>query len=305
MRQGRIPTMTNNPRRTTWNGPTGAARPALETMLYGLTLVGLVMALAVAAQAQDSPLGRGVRLHQDLPLSTSRPDGQPVGGDGLHHYGILGPVGQADVYSSDDPRLTLAELVAGAGGLTDDAAPLAKVIRHGRGGLELIYSPTSSDQLMSGDLVVFDRATADPGQPGGSNRFFPSNSPADDLIGVAFVGIQPLRPVVISLPTSFATVPQVIDVLNQPPELINTVQILRTSPSGAANRSRTTTDRSDGRRRGRLSADDDRPCCAGGSHAVSAGDTDRPVAAVGDGIGAATDAPSSNLRDRCRRRSPK
>lgn len=133
----------------------------------------------------------------------------------VRHYGILGPVGRPGVYASVHDDLTLAELVAAAGGTTPQAAGAAQVIRRGHTGPRLNCSPPSTARLKPGDVVVVERSSAE------------AEPRSDQWVPVALVGLAPETPIVVMLPNALAEVPHLISALQQQPVLIESVRILR------------------------------------------------------------------------------
>lgn len=155
-----------------------------------------------------------------------------------HYYGVLGAVNRPEVYVTSDRQLTLVALIAAARGLSGDASEIVSVIRNGRSGLKFRYSPESAERLLPGDVVVVNRVSR--GRP--SN---PSSQPlrvaGHDAVGepthqmraVAFVGLVDDRPIIVSVDPSL---PQLIDSLYQPVDLIRSVRVIRAdySDAGAA-----------------------------------------------------------------------
>ncbi len=152
------------------------------------------------------------------------------------YVGIMGAVKNRGVYSSPDAGIPLADLVERAGGLTDGATRMAHVIRDGRAGLRVFFTPDTSETLLPGDVVVFQGG--EDGQPnlsGISRRTVADGrSGADeaasvpDTVYVAFLGLLDRQPVIVTLDGRYATVPHVVHGLRQSPAVVKTVRVIRT-----------------------------------------------------------------------------
>jgi hypothetical protein len=153
-------------------------------------------------------------------------------GEAPHCFGILGRVCRPGVYSTDRPQIGLSEVVAAAGGPTPDAGKLVRVVRNGSERFRLSYRPGGNDLLLAGDLVIFDSATADSTSRAAAGNSLRTPESSSSEIGIAFVGIHPGQPAVISLPVSIATIPQVLQALHQSPALAQSVKVIRTSQAG-------------------------------------------------------------------------
>lgn len=173
---------------------------AMQARSTGLVLAGCLLAVLTTA----GPLRGQQRAAQDLTAEQS----------GRYHYGILGPVGRVGTHVSVHNDLTLAELVAAAGGCHSELAGAAVVIRDGRAQQRLDNPSTSTHRLSPGDVVVLKH----PAAAGSTKR---------EDVTVALVGVRPSVPVVVSLPKSLAPLPRLIAALHQDAGLIRSLQVIR------------------------------------------------------------------------------
>ncbi len=164
----------------------------------------------------------------------------------VSYVGIMGAVKNRGVYSSPETGIPLADLVERAGGLTDGATQMAHVIRDGRAGLRVFFTPDTSETLLPGDVVVFQGGES--GQPhlsGSSSRAASTGrrgtnaaSPVPDTVHVAFVGLLDRRPVIVPLDGRYATVRHVVRNLRQSPAVAETVRVIRTDRRSRAGHTR-------------------------------------------------------------------
>ncbi len=154
----------------------------------------------------------------------------------VSYVGIMGAVKNRGVYSSPEASIALSDLVERAGGLADGATRMAHVIRDGRAGLRVFFTPDTSERLLPGDVVVFQGGGD--GQPhlsgnargtsvGGPNRT-KGTAPVPDTVHVAFLGLLDRQPIIVPLDGRDATVPHVVHDLRQSPAVVKTVRVIRT-----------------------------------------------------------------------------
>ncbi|MGD9858398.1 MAG: hypothetical protein AB7U20_25940 [Planctomycetaceae bacterium] len=197
-----------------------------------LTAVTVVLSIH-PANGQHSPAPGVRQATPGVGVSDRR---TPVGE--LSYYGILGAVQRASVYSSPQTAVSLAVLVESAGGLNDQATRMAHVIRDGRDGLRVLWTPDSTERLLPGDVVVFqDREQAELRLSHGSAEAaglvpdaLGDATSGTETVAVAFVGLIDRRPIVVPLDKRFATVPHVLSALMQREDAIHAVRVISSVP---------------------------------------------------------------------------
>lgn len=137
-----------------------------------------------------------------------------------HHLAILGQVRRPGVYrfSGTGAGPTLSQLVEFAGGLTANASPTLRVVRHGRSGQLLFLNQATVEPLQAGDVLIVDEQTG--GVPSGRLS-------AEEVgIQVALVGVLD-RPVVLKLHSTQARLDILTNSLNQPMSAVLAARVIR------------------------------------------------------------------------------
>lgn len=132
------------------------------------------------------------------------------------HFTIVGEVQRSAVYESPASSLSLGQLIAVSGGLTDFARQSIKVIRDGKDSLRLFYDPTHPDehQILAGDIVVV--------LP--SMRAAPQ-SRQTPMIPIACTGLD-THPIVLPLDPSISTVEILLAELIQPASVRESIRLI-------------------------------------------------------------------------------
>jgi hypothetical protein len=138
------------------------------------------------------------------------------------HVAVMGEVVRPGVYEIPHSQIELAELVRRAGGLSGRGSGNMRLVRRGRVGQQVYFTPQSQFVLADGDLVV-----ADPrgfvnhrGLPGRSaHRVIgiediqtPSDNRGASTVEIGLVHLID-RPVVLDVPASRATLSGALDML--------------------------------------------------------------------------------------------
>lgn len=130
--------------------------------------------------------------------------------------GIVGQVQRPGTYRFPGTA-TLQQLIGQAGGLTENASPMLRVIRNQHGMERLAFQPGGQDVLRSGDLIVVDRQLAQ----AGARQAQPENG-----VQLAFLGLLD-HPVVVKVTNQEARPDIIIEMLGQPPQ---TAKWIKTIP---------------------------------------------------------------------------
>lgn len=160
-------------------------------------LLGIFVLLASHADAQEPPIRRA---QGSAETKSSR-----------HQFGIIGEVVRPGVYEYPEEQPLLVDLVRQARGMVRTASGSIQIIRDGRPGPKMHYSPGLQHALEPGDLLVVEAA---------------SNVVRDpSALQVALVNLID-RPVVLKIRQEDATLSQILRRLNQRPELSLNVRII-------------------------------------------------------------------------------
>jgi hypothetical protein len=138
----------------------------------------------------------------------------PVNGPRL--YTVIGAVGRSGVFLSEEKSLPLWQLLEAAGGVTDQAAPSLRVIRHEAVRFQVLYDSKGvkpADLILPGDIVVVPRRSM--ASDGGDGMTVP----------IACVGLLD-RPLVLPLDPRFSSIADLVRLLIQSPELARTARII-------------------------------------------------------------------------------
>ncbi|MEX2288035.1 MAG: SLBB domain-containing protein [Planctomycetaceae bacterium] len=206
-------------------------------MRHGRLSILLYLAI-LAAGASLHGAHEGVQLA--LAEATRQVEPRQMAGPGFY-FGILGQVAKPAVYQFRTATVRLTDLVSAAGGVTDRATGNARVFRRGLNRQQALIMPGADVRLMAGDIVVFDeRQAANTGvvlsdySPGVSSPagFEQNQNAQSSRIQVAFVGLIE-RPVIVKMPSEHATVPKLLALLQQKPDVAHAVRVIQTGPAAA------------------------------------------------------------------------
>ncbi|MBS0202704.1 MAG: SLBB domain-containing protein [Planctomycetes bacterium] len=153
------------------------------------------------------------------------------------YVGILGEILKPGVYRLDRPSLTLQSVIRRAGGLTDDCSGTIRIVRQDRLVESLFFNPQSNTQLMAGDLLVVESRRAqsaisklyesDPNLRSTYARAAAEAVKSADPAGVQVAFLNVLdRPVVVKVKHEDARLSNVLQMLDQPLELAESVRVI-------------------------------------------------------------------------------
>lgn len=143
-------------------------------------------------------------------------------------YCIAGEVSQPGTYTKTGP-ISLQQLVMAAGGLLENAGPTVRLIRNGRDGQRYFFRPDGSDQLLPGDVIVFDENRR-LDQQNGQQR----TARGDDFgVQLILVGVTPF-PAVVRVNREEANLGDVVTLLKQDPEVARSVRVMGPNPASGS-----------------------------------------------------------------------
>lgn len=139
--------------------------------------------------------------------------------------GVMGEVARPGVYAAQTGS-TLAQLLKGAGGVTDAANQTVRVFRGGRLAQQMFLSAREPPVLFAGDLVVVESRPdiRPPSRAGDGNRRTLKTAPSSE-VQIAFLNIID-RPVVVKMLAGQATVTRIVEFLRQPEQIVSLVRVL-------------------------------------------------------------------------------
>lgn len=171
------------------------------------------------------------------------------------YVAIMGEVSKPGTYHVDPSSLKLQAVVRSAGGLTSNASPTIRVVRHGRVTQKEVYSEEANTPLFPGDLLIVDskpsamknskqRTLGD--QPVAVPVNFEARSSGH--VQLALLNLVDY-PVVLRVPAEEARAAHVVDRLGQPIELLANTYVITPDtfprwPSESAKRAIQLADRS-------------------------------------------------------------
>lgn len=164
-------------------------------------------------------------------VSTAPQIRQGVVSPAMQYIALMGQVSQPGVYECRAP-IELSDVVKRAGGLTGDASGNIRLVRQGRSGQQMRFSPDVRFQLVAGDLLIADgkpNGFAQTGSAGATGVVQNGIGASARRSGVIQIGIVQLLdwPVVLEIPSHRATVRDVWGLLNQPPTSAAPVTVLK------------------------------------------------------------------------------
>jgi len=141
------------------------------------------------------------------------------------YFGILGEVARPGVYELPG-SCTFGRLVGCAGGVTAEANGNARVLRAGRVAQQLFVASSASAVLYPGDLIVIERDGTKPSaakSPGIAST--PQPTPVPTEVQIAFLNLLD-RPIVVRMPRDQASPARIVELLGQPPALVEDLRIV-------------------------------------------------------------------------------
>ena len=189
--------------------------------------LGIVLVAICAADAAAQVPGSNVKV---ITLQSTTAPGEL-------YVGILGEIAKPGVYRLDSQSLTLQSVIRRAGGLTDDGTGTIRIVRQDRVVENVFFSPQTNTPLMAGDLLVVESRRAqsaiskmyesDPNLRAVYARAAAAAVKGADPSGVqvAFVNVLD-RPVVVKVKHEDARLSNVIQMLDQPQELAESVRVI-------------------------------------------------------------------------------
>jgi hypothetical protein len=154
------------------------------------------------------------------------------------YFGILGEVACPGVYELP-ADCTFGQLVRCAGGITHDSDGNARVIRGARFAQQLFVASSDSAVLYPGDFVVIERSAAEhsatklpkQSRPAGFNASV-APAPQATEVQIGFLNLID-RPVVMKIRRELASPARIVELLGQPPELVENIRIVAPSRNNA------------------------------------------------------------------------
>lgn len=146
--------------------------PRCSRALIGLALTAACVLLAVSARA---PLSGGTRE-----INGFRKTGQQ------NWFTVMGHVGKPQTYILPTSAPLLADFIRFAGDLNETASGQIRIVRNGRVAIRVRFSPTSTEKLIPGDVVIVDGKTS-------QGRIFRGNK-SDAAAGPIQIGLVGIRP---------------------------------------------------------------------------------------------------------------
>jgi SLBB domain len=148
--------------------------------------------------------------------------------------GILGEVRQPGVYKLEPAALSVQTLVKRAGGLTNEATQTIRLIRQDRVAQNLFFSPQFDCPLLPNDLLVVESKRA---QAAATSQLIDADprlkavqqaaatTEETEVVQVAFLNVLD-RPVIVKVKHENARVDHLVQMLDQPIELVRGVRVL-------------------------------------------------------------------------------
>lgn len=151
--------------------------------------------------------------------------------------GILGEIAKPRVYKVNAQALDLQSIIRIAGGMTDDASGTIRIVRQDRIVESIFFNPQANLPLLPGDLLIVESKRiqaafsrlyeADPQTRSKYAQAADAAVKGADPSGIqlAFVNVLD-RPVIVKVEHEHATLAQVVQKLDQPIELAQSVRVI-------------------------------------------------------------------------------
>ena len=144
------------------------ARTGLALVTVISLSAGLVRVQLSAGSREITPFGRGQQQ--------------------ANWFTVMGHVGRPQTYELPTSSPSLVDFIRFAGDLKPTASGRLRIVRNGRVAIRVRYSPTSTEKLLPGDLVIVDGKIAQ------GRIFRGSNSDAPASTGPVQIGLIGIRP---------------------------------------------------------------------------------------------------------------
>ena len=147
------------------------------------------------------------------------------------YVGLLGQMAHPGVYEITAGSASLSELIERIGGLSKGASGQLRIIRNGRPGMTMNYSPSQRIEIFAGDLVIADAqaATWTDSSHGNAGQTISSGEAVQMAsTGAVQIGLVNLvdRPVVLKLRTEHASVAAILSLMRQDSALASQVKVV-------------------------------------------------------------------------------
>ncbi len=147
------------------------------------------------------------------------------------YVGLLGQMARPGVYEITAGSASLSELIERIGGLSKGASGQLRIIRNGRPGMTMSYSPSQRFDLFAGDLVIADtQAVSSTDSSQGNTGQVTSRGQAVPTAstGAVQIGLLNLidRPVVLKLRSEHASVAAILSLMRQDSALASQVKVV-------------------------------------------------------------------------------
>jgi protein involved in polysaccharide export with SLBB domain len=146
------------------------------------------------------------------------------------YVGLLGQMARPGVYEITASSASLSELIERIGGLSKGASGQLRIIRNGRTGMTMNYSPSQRFELFAGDLVIADAqaASSTDSLQGNAGQTSRGQAAQTASIGAVQIGLVNLvdRPVVLKLRSEHASVAAILSLMRQDSALASQLQLV-------------------------------------------------------------------------------
>lgn len=152
------------------------------------------------------------------------------------YVGILGEIGRPGVYRLGADSLNLQSMIRKSGGMTDEASGTIRIVRQDRIVESLFFTPHANSPVLAGDLLIVESKRIQAAiskqfesDPRLRARFANSESSRNiresSGVQVAFVNVLD-RPVIVKIRHENARLSNVVQMLDQPIELAQSVKVI-------------------------------------------------------------------------------
>lgn len=132
----------------------------------------------------------------------------------VNHFTVVGAVDSSAVFTSNEPRLSVGDLIEAAGGLAPEASGSVRIVNQGRSRTQFIFGQDNKLAVYPGEIVVVvPRING------------PMASDIGPIIPVVCLGLAS-HPVVLPLDQRLQSVPKLVQQLRQPTEVAAKTRVL-------------------------------------------------------------------------------
>lgn len=175
-----------------------------------------------AANADEVPRVRMISVEDATAAATSATAPQVPHATGVGHCSVVGAVQSPGTYTGSGAGILLQTLIEQSGGLTGHASGIVRLLHNGRQQVINLTVSSGADVVPWDSVIVVDSATS------GSQS---STGAEPNYCDIACVNLCD-RPAVLCLKPQHASLPQLLELLGQAPEVAATVRIVL--PAGVA-----------------------------------------------------------------------